>query len=116
MNMNDNFEKDLENSENWDFDKAEIREAPKSPRVIVSVAFHNDDFKIVSAYANRIGKKISEFIREAAVDKAIGKNSIISLSTFASSGTFWCASNLPSSTRLQTYEVERPNVDTVTTY
>jgi hypothetical protein len=114
--MSDNFEKELENSENWDFEKAEIKEPVKSPRVVVSVAFRNDDFKIVSNYASRTGKKVSEFIREAAIDIASGKKSTISINTFASSGTLWCTGNMPGFTRLQTYEIERPAIERVITY
>ncbi len=114
--MNKKFEKELENSENWDFEHAEMTEPPKSPRTIVSVAFKNDDFKIVSKSANGLGKKISEFIREAALDKATGRSSSITFHTFASSGTLWCADNLPSSTLVRTPEIVPPAFEPITTY
>lgn len=60
----------LENPENWDFERAEERQPSRSARAVVSVAFPRDDFTIVSEAARESGKKLSEFVREAAVDRA----------------------------------------------
>lgn len=71
--MDKKHPRDLENPENWDFEQPETRAPVKPSRVVVSVAFQRDDFTMVSEYAERVGKKTSEFIREAAIEKASGK-------------------------------------------
>jgi hypothetical protein len=95
-------ENDLENPENWDFDKLETREPVKSPRVVVSVAFPHEGFITVSQYAERLGKKTSEFIREAALEKAKNRGLEIIVCDFGSTGPLWFERNLPSSTRVHT--------------
>ena len=63
-------ERDLENPEHWDYERGEKRPGVKGARAVVSVAFGREDFDRVVACAEHLGKKTSEFIREAAVDKA----------------------------------------------
>lgn len=70
-----NRSNDLENAENWDFEKAEKREPAKRARVVVSVPFSREDFERVATKAEELGKRTSEFIREAALDKATGSSS-----------------------------------------
>lgn len=105
--MKKNFEHELENSEDWDYRQAEQREPVKSPRVVVSVAFRRSDFMTVSEYAERIGKKTSEFIREAALEKATGPISETLIHSFGNTGSLWSVSDLPSITRVYTMEIER---------
>jgi hypothetical protein len=95
-------EKDLENQENWDFDKLEMKEPVKTGRVVVSVAFPREAFMTVSQYAEHSGKKISEFIREAALEKAENRGLEIMIYDFGSTGPLWFERDLPSSTRVHT--------------
>ena len=104
--MNENYrdDRDLQDPESWDYEHAEARAPVKSARVVVSVAFRRDDFEIVSKYAERLRKKTSEFIREAAIEKATSQNSITYVQGFGSLGSLWLSSNLPSSTRASAHE------------
>ena len=97
---------DLEKDENWDFDHAEARPAVKNRRTIVSVAFHQDDFQRVASYAAAAGMKVSEFIREAALEKTRGdSDAATSVISGASSGLV-LESGLPSLTRLSGFVSE----------
>lgn len=80
----------------WDYEHAETREPVKSPRVVVSVAFRWDDFQRVAQYAERAGKKTSEFIREAAIDRATGRGTESVWQLTSSPGAFWFTSAPPS--------------------
>jgi len=100
-------EHDLENPESWDYDHLEIREPVKSPRVVVSVSFPHEGFMTVSQYAERLGKKTSEFIREVALEKAKTQDLEIMVCDFGSTGLLWFERNLPSSTRLYTLVKEQ---------
>ena len=93
---------DLENPEGWDYDHLEVRGPVKSPRVVVSVSFPSDGFAAVSQYAERLGKKTSEFIREAALQKVKTPDLKIMVHDFGSTGPLWFDENLPSVTRLHT--------------
>lgn len=108
-------ENDLENTENWDFDKLEVRGPVKSTRVVVSVAFPRESFITVSQYAERLGKKTSEFIREAALEKAENRGLEISVCDFGSTGPLWFERDLPSSTRVYTLVKEQETHDYVVT-
>jgi hypothetical protein len=113
--MNKNFEHELENPESWDYEHVETIEPVKSPRVVVSVAFRRHDFETVSDYAEHLGKKTSEFIREAALDKATGRTSKTPIYTSGNKGSLWSISDLPSNTRVSTSEIEwRTNEPVVT--
>jgi hypothetical protein len=100
--MDKKHEKNLGNTENWDYNNLKINEPVKSPRVVVSVAFPNEDFITVSQYAEGLGKKTSEFIREAALEKAKNKGLGIMVYDFGSTGSLWFERNLPSSTKVYT--------------
>lgn len=100
--MDKKLEKDLENPESWDYKSLQTRQPVKSPRVVVSVAFSREDFAVVSQFAERLGKRTSEFIREAALEKAKGRGMEITVSDFGSTGPLWFERNLPSSTRVYT--------------
>lgn len=62
--------RDLESEENWDFDQAEVHPPAKRNRAVVSVAFPRPAFEQVSRAAEIAGARVSEFIREAALEKA----------------------------------------------
>lgn len=74
--MRKDYESELENPDTWDTNKSEVRQPVKSQRVVFSVSFHRDDFDLVSKYAELCGKKTSEFIREAAIEKASEKGEL----------------------------------------
>ena len=63
---------DLQDPKQWDYEKAERRPGVKSARAVVSVAFSRQDFERVAASAAERGKRTSEFIREAALERAEG--------------------------------------------
>ena len=60
---------ELENEETWDFDQATVHPPSKTARAVVPVAFGRGDFERVAAYARDRGMKLSEFIRQAALDR-----------------------------------------------
>lgn len=62
-----NDDTDLENAEEWDFERAELSKPAPSRRTVVSVSVSRDDFDQLSTYAERIGLRTSEFIRRAAL-------------------------------------------------
>lgn len=57
----------IQDSKEWDWDSAEARPPVRNRRVVLSVAFKSPEFQRVSSYAARIGKRTSEFVREAAI-------------------------------------------------
>ena len=59
----------LEDPEQWDWEHAEVHLPVKSPRVVLSVAFPSQHFEIVARCAEQMGKKLSEFVREAALER-----------------------------------------------
>lgn len=65
---------DLENPDSWDDNSIEVHQPVKDPRAVVSVGFAPDDFRLVSKYAKAHGKKVSVFIREAALDQIKGES------------------------------------------
>ncbi len=112
--MNEENERDMEKAETWDFEQSIVREPVKTSRVVVSVAFRRDDFVRVSAYAEQAGKKVSEFIREAAIEQASGCTSGF-LHGSGSAGTLWSAPAQPTITRVWASPIEHHR-ETVTTY
>jgi len=70
-NMNKKHDVELERLDTWDVDKAKIKQPVKPSRVVFSVAFKRDDFEHISKHASLLGKKTSQFIRDAAIQKAL---------------------------------------------
>lgn len=60
---------ELEDEETWDFDQAVVHPPSKTARAVIPVAFGPGEFERVAAYARERGMKLSDFIREAALDK-----------------------------------------------
>ena len=87
----------LEKAESWDSGQPEVREPVKASRVVVSVAFRRNALVPVLECAERLGKKLSEFIREAAIEKATGRGTLVYAS--GSTGTLWSFENMPTTTR-----------------
>ena len=62
---------ELQNPDTWDFANAVIRPAnEKRARSILSVAFAAEQFEAIGKAAERRGKKVSAFVREAALRAA----------------------------------------------
>jgi hypothetical protein len=62
--------KGLEASDSWNLEMGQRRPPAQAARAIVSVAFSREAFERVAESAERAGRKVSEFIREAALEKA----------------------------------------------
>ncbi len=74
MGDNDKHETELlamQDPESWD--DGEVRPPARAPRAVVSVAFARADFEAVAQAAAREGMKTSEFIRRAALGRAVGE-------------------------------------------
>jgi len=100
---------ELEILENWDSSKAETRKPEKPQRVVFSVAFKRDDFDLISRYAELCGKKTSEFIRDAAIERTMMENNLVSFAFGSGSlGTIWTIDQLPSITGVSAFRIERP--------
>jgi len=112
--MRKEHERELEKAEFWDFEQPEVREPVKASRVVVSVAFRRDDFVPVSECAERSGKKISEFIREAAIEKATGRGAWVLIYGGGNAGTLWSAEHVSPITRAFGPSVEREEVAATT--
>ena len=67
-NMNN---EELEKIENWDTENIHFSKPTKPSRVVVSVSFHRKDFELISRQAESSGKKISQFIRDSAINEAM---------------------------------------------
>lgn len=67
--MDDRELVELKNEETWDFDQATVHPPSKTARAVVPVAFGPGDFERVAAYARERGMKLSDFIRQAALDQ-----------------------------------------------
>lgn len=83
--MSDDELGELQNTENWDFEHVQKGRRTRPQRAIVSVAFSREDFEKVGKCAEQLGKRTSEFIREAALEKAECEGRLAVLSSFSSS-------------------------------
>ena len=79
----------LEAPENWDLDNAEPVRRTKPIRAVVSVAFKRKDFEVVAEHAEQLGMRTSEFIRKAALEKALPDLAPANVNSFAgTAGTY----------------------------
>lgn len=106
--MNQESDLELESEESWDYERPEVRQPVRASRVVVSVAFQRDDFELASRYAERMGKKISEFIREAAIETAGGRGGHIVMFSSGNGFTLWGTPKMPSVTRVSALPVADP--------
>ena len=81
--MNTEPLEELENAENWDFDSAETRPPVKAARAVVSVPFSRQDYEKVALCAEQTGERISEFIREGALQRAAEHVAVAMLSSYS---------------------------------
>ena len=114
--MGKESEAQWERPDTWDYERPEIRQPVKAPRVVLSVAFRRDDFERVSVYAERMGKRTSEFVREAAIEKASGRAAGTLVYGSGSMGTLWGIELMPVVTLASGSPVEDPGKMEVTTY
>ena len=95
----------LEDAENWDFSTAETRPPVKAARAVVSVGFGREDYERVATCAENTGVRISEFIREAALERAFRQMALATLSSYSYSPAWVFLTHRPSVTT-------RPSVPT----
>ena len=77
----------LQDTDNRDYDKAEIHEPVRNPRTVLSVAFNRADFLRVTECARQVGMRTSEFVREAALSVARKQQTQKQLTSYTSSDT-----------------------------
>ena len=81
--------KELEDPDAWDLENLEPAVRTRSPRAVVSVAFNAVDFDRLAAAVERSGKKLSTFIREAAMERASPSPKTTTFESFGgTSGSF----------------------------
>ncbi|MFQ5874746.1 MAG: hypothetical protein ACE5JL_13255 [Dehalococcoidia bacterium] len=114
--MSKERDRELEKPESWNFEQAEVREPVKASRVVLSVAFRRDDFARVSEYAERTGKKPSEFVREAAIEKATGQGASFPFYGTGSAGVLWLSDSILSYTKAFATLVGDPQETPASTY
>lgn len=88
-------DKELQDPETWDFDRAVVSPGTRKARAVVSVAFARGDFEQIANAARQSDMKTSEFIRSAAIAKAKATTQVtslgwsgISLAGFITDGSF----------------------------
>ena len=95
---------ELERADSWDFEKAVVHPSSKANRIVVSVSFPRASFEDVTKCADCLGVRVSEFIREAARDKATRQAEVLTVGFVSGSftgvitthGNVWPAtSNIP---------------------
>ena len=106
----------LEKEDQWDSESAEQRPPMKQPRLVVSVAFPSHEFSLVSSYADSIGKRTSQFIREAAIEKATGSNTVSYFYGTTGIGSSWIVHPIPTSTDTQEALISPIEPETALTY
>ena len=75
--------------DSWDWKNAEVLPPVVNPRAVVSVAFPARDFAAVAGMARLTGKKLSEFIREAALARARPRSYLYDAETWNSTPSAW---------------------------
>ena len=114
--MNKESQRELENSENWDYQRPIVKKPVKTSRVVVSVAFPHADFVRVSEYAEHMGKKTSEFIREAAIEKATGQGGASIVYGSGGTGALWYVEQMPTITRVASSLIQDFEKDAAVTH
>ena len=62
---------EIEDPAVWDYEQAEPFPGTEPPQAAVVVTFSGEDFIRVARQAERAGMKVTEFIREAVLDKVV---------------------------------------------
>jgi hypothetical protein len=103
--MSNTNNSELENLDSWDVEHAEVRPPVKPSRVVVSVSFRREDFDQVSKLAELNGRKTSQFIRDAAIEKTLPQRQFLWFSSFSGSlGASWFSDQLPTITIVSGHE------------
>lgn len=71
--VDENELRELQDPETWESTDNDKRPPVKAGRAVVSVAFSRSDFELVSEVARGNAMKTSEFIRNAAIRRALEK-------------------------------------------
>ena len=109
-------DEELERLESWDYERPEVRQPVKASRTVVSVAFQVDEFAQVSEYAERVRKRISVFIREASLEKAMGSETSSLAYITGGTGNLWTAGQMHTISQVSGSQVEQPDEIVATTY
>jgi len=64
----------LQDEHAWDFEAGEAQRASRGRRSVVSVGFKPEEFRAVNEAARRHHQPLSQFIREAALEKATDRS------------------------------------------
>ena len=97
--MSNTHDSELEKLDSWDVQKPEVRPPIKPSRLVVSVSFQRNEFDQISKHAELIGKKTSQFIRDAAIAQTLPQvDFLFSYSFSGSLGTSWLTEQLPTYT------------------
>ncbi|MSQ14664.1 MAG: hypothetical protein EXR50_02220 [Dehalococcoidia bacterium] len=81
--MKDKEFAELQDPNNWDDERTEVLEPVKNQRSILSVAFTRQDFALVVTAAQELGIRTSEFVREAAIARALRQHELAQLSSYS---------------------------------
>jgi hypothetical protein len=65
----------LQDEDEWDFEAAKRQRVPDGRRAVVAVGFTTADFTLVADAAEECDQTLSQFIREAALARARGRES-----------------------------------------
>jgi hypothetical protein len=102
----------LESESEWDYDSAQRVAPVRKARAVVSVAFGRDDLEIVAADAQRLGLKLSAYIRTASIDKASRNPHVTSIRWFgATTGSFAVSVELGPDTRVSSSVLRHPDAE-----
>jgi hypothetical protein len=72
--MSDKELEELQNPDNWDWESAQRVTVPSEhKRSVVSVSLPRDQSRLIAEAAERAGERVSAFIRNAAMERATGK-------------------------------------------
>jgi hypothetical protein len=113
--MSKKLSSEIQKIENWDFEHPIVRKPSKPARIVVSVAFHQDDFQQVSKCARLIGEKTSQYIRDAAIEKSRVKSPVIFVNGSGSLGAQWYDVQVSAITRVSGRQViDSENLVTIT--
>lgn len=103
--MGNTNDSELEKLDSWDVEQAQVRPPVKPSRLVVSVSFPRKEFEQISKHAELVDKKISQFIRDAAIEKTLPQRDFLLLSSFSGSlGASWLTEQLPTFTIVSGHE------------
>lgn len=109
--MDDTSAHELEEPEAWETGQAAKHPGVQGRRAVVSVSFPRDEFEVIDECAERAGEKLSEYIRKAALSRALSHSAVAAPPIMSgSSGLVIASPWIASATRTETpvtHEVQR---------